>query len=133
MLRDGREHDPDWDGRFDLVLCDVPCSGLGTIRKKPDIRYKDPAAIAGLPAVQRAILENAANYVKPGGVLLYATCTILREENEAVTGGFLAAHGEFRKEPFVLPGLAEENDGALRLWPQRHSTDGFYICKLRKT
>ncbi len=131
-LQDGRERRPDWDGRFDVVLCDVPCSGLGIIRKKPDIRYKDPAAIAGLPKIQEAILENASNYVNQGGVMLYATCTVLREENEAVTDAFLARHGEFRKEPFAMPGLEEENDGALRLWPQRHSADGFYICKLRR-
>ena len=114
------------------MLCDVPCSGLGIIRKKPDIRYKDPAAIAGLPKVQGAILENAANYVKPGGVLVYATCTVLREEDEDVTGAFLAAHSEFQKAPFALPGLGEVGGGALRLWPQRHETDGFYICKLRR-
>ena len=131
-LADGRERREAWAGAFDLVLCDVPCSGLGVIRKKPDIRYKDPAALAGLPRVQRAILENAAAYVRPGGALLYATCTVLPEENEDVAEDFLARHGEFQKEPFSLPGLEEENDGAMRLWPQRHGTDGFYVCKMRK-
>ena len=131
-LADGRERREAWAGAFDLVLCDVPCSGLGVIRKKPDIRYKDPAALAGLPRVQRAILENAAAYVRPGGALLYATCTVLPEENEDVAEDFLTRHGEFQKEPFSLPGLEEENDGAMRLWPQRHGTDGFYVCKMRK-
>ena len=131
-LADGRERREAWAEAFDVVLCDVPCSGLGVIRKKPDIRYKDPAALAGLPRVQRAILENAAGYVRPGGALLYATCTVLREENEDVAEDFLARHGEFQKEPFSLPGLEEENDGAMRLWPQRHGTDGFYVCKMRK-
>jgi len=131
-LADGRERREAWTGAFDLVLCDVPCSGLGVIRKKPDIRYKDPAALAGLPRVQRAILENAAAYVRPGGALLYATCTVLPEENEDVAEDFLTRHGEFQKEPFSLPGLEEENDGAMRLWPQRHGTDGFYVCKMRK-
>ena len=131
-LSDGRERREDWLERFDLVLCDVPCSGLGIIRKKPDIRYKDPAALAGLPEVQRAILENASQYVRPGGVLLYATCTVLPEENEGVTEDFLARHPRFQKQCFSLPGLEEENDGGLRLWPQRHSTDGFYVCKMRK-
>ncbi|MCI8438132.1 MAG: 16S rRNA (cytosine(967)-C(5))-methyltransferase RsmB [Oscillospiraceae bacterium] len=129
---DGREAREDWIGGFDLVLCDVPCSGLGIIRKKPDIRYKDPEQLAGLPAVQRAILENAAQYVRPGGVLLYATCTVLPEENGAVTADFLCRRSEFRKEPFPLPGLPEQNDGELALWPQRHGTDGFYVCKMRK-
>lgn len=132
-LADGREAREEWLEGFDAVLCDVPCSGLGIIRKKPDIRYKDPAQLAGLPKVQRAILENAGGYVKPGGVLLYATCTILPEENQNVAEEFLSRHPEFVRERFVLPGLEEENDGSLTLWPQRHETDGFYICKMRKS
>ena len=106
---DGRELREEWKNAFDLVLCDVPCSGLGIIRKKPDIRYKDPKQLAGLPAVQTAILENASNYVSPGGALLYATCTVLPEENESVTDDFLARHPEFVKEPFPLPCLPAEN------------------------
>jgi len=131
-LADGRQERPEWLGGFDAVLCDVPCSGLGIIRKKPDIRYKDPNALAGLPGVQKAILDNACRYVRPGGALLYATCTFLPEENQGVTDAFLAGRGDFRKEPFALPGRMEENDGSLSLWPQRHGTDGFYICKMRK-
>ena len=129
---DGREERREWADGFDAVLCDVPCSGLGIIRKKPDIRYKDPKQLAGLPAVQSAILENASRYVRPGGVLLYATCTVLPEENGDVTAGFLSRHSEFTKEPFSLPGRQEQNDGTLTLWPQRHGTDGFYVCKMRK-
>ena len=131
-LADGRQERPEWLEGFDLVLCDVPCSGLGIIRKKPDIRYKDPAALAGLPAVQGAILANASRYVRPGGVLLYATCTLLPEENRGVTEVFLEERRAFQKEPFSLPGLGEAADGELTLWPQRHGTDGFYICKMRK-
>ena len=130
-LADGRQERAEWLEAFDVVICDVPCSGLGIIRKKPDIRYKDPKALAGLPRVQKAILENACRYVRPGGVLLYATCTVLPEENREVTDAFLDSHGDFRMEPFALPGLTEENDGSLSLWPQRHGTDGFYICKMR--
>ena len=115
-----------------MVLCDVPCSGLGVIRKKPEIRYKDPQALKGLPAIQRAILDNAGRYVKPGGVLLYSTCTILPEENEGVTAVFLAEHPEYKAEAFKLPGGLEAPEGALTLWPQRHGTDGFYLCKMRK-
>jgi len=129
---DGRQFQAEWKEYFDCVLCDVPCSGLGVIRKKPDIRYKDPEALEGLPAIQRAILNNAAQYVRSGGILLYATCTILPEENEEVTSDFLACHSEFRMESFILPGLEEKNDGSLALWPQRHGTDGFYLCKMRK-
>lgn len=132
VLADGRQERAEWMEGFDLVLCDVPCSGLGIIRKKPDIRYKDPQALAGLPTVQRAILDNASRYVRPGGILLYATCTVLPEENGEVTDGFLACHKAFQKEPFSLPGLKGETDGSLCLWPQRHGTDGFYICKMRR-
>ena len=131
-LADGRENREEWNGQFDLVVCDVPCSGLGIIRKKPDIRYKDPKALAGLPRVQRGILENACRYVKSGGMLLYATCTILPEENDVVVDDFLSQHGEFHKVPFRLAADQEETDGSLTLWPQRHGTDGFYLCKLEK-
>ncbi len=131
-LADGRENRGAWNGGFDAVICDVPCSGLGIIRKKPDIRYKDPGALAGLPAVQRAILDNASRYVRQGGVLLYATCTILPEENGDVTDGFLRGHPAFQKEPFRFPAGLGGTDGSLTLWPQRHGTDGFYICKMRK-
>ena len=130
---DGKVRRPEWEGAFDRVLVDAPCSGLGVIRKKPDIRFKDPEPLAGLPQVQSAILDNAAGYVKPGGVLVYSTCTILERENRAVTDAFLAAHPEFRRESFLLPGPAGEVPGGqITLWPQVHGTDGFYICKLRK-
>ena len=133
MTADGRVFRSEWEGAFDLVLVDAPCSGLGVIRKKQDIRYKDPAPLAGLPEVQRAILDNAQRYVKPGGVLLYSTCTILRRENKEVAASFLERHGNFRAEAFTLPGPAETaRDGMLTLWPQIHGTDGFFICKLRK-
>lgn len=132
QLADGRKNREEWNEAFDLVVCDVPCSGLGIIRKKPDIRYKDPKPMAGLPKVQRAILENACRYVKSRGTLLYATCTILQEENDDVVADFLAAHSEFQKEPFRLAAGQEETDGSLTLWPQRHDTDGFYLCKMRK-
>ena len=132
-LADGRQFREEWLEGFDVVLCDVPCSGLGIIRKKPDIRYKDPAQLAGLPRVQRSILENAGRYVKPGGVLLYATCTVLPEENEEITADFLSRRPEFALEPFRLPGLDGENGGSITLWPQRHGTDGFYICRMRRS
>ncbi len=85
---DGRAFREEWAGKFDVVICDVPCSGLGIIRKKPDIRYKDAQEFSALPELQRAILENSARYVKRGGLLVYSTCTILPEENEQVTDGF---------------------------------------------
>ena len=115
-----------------MVIADVPCSGLGIIRKKPDIRYKNPKELAQLPAIQRAILENVCEYVRPGGVLVYSTCTVLPEENEGVTDAFLQAHPEFELTPFVLPLPIGRCDGRLTLWPQRSGTDGFYICRMRR-
>ena len=130
---DGRVFRPEWEDAFDAVLVDAPCSGLGIIRKKPDIRYKRPDDLFALPVIQRAILDNAARYVKPGGTLVYSTCTILPEENEEVSGGFLAEHPDFSRTPFSLPldGAGGET-GQTTLWPQRHGTDGFYICRMTR-
>ena len=130
-LADGRERHAAWVEQADVVLADVPCSGLGIIRKKPDIRWKDPAALAALPAIQRAILGNAAAYVRPGGVLVYSTCTVLPEENGGVVTDFLSGHPEFVKENFDLPGIGSCS-GDATLWPQRTRTDGFYICRMRR-
>lgn len=130
---DGRRFVPRWEGAFDLVIADVPCSGLGVIRKKPDIRYKDPADFAALPALQLAILQNVSRYVKIGGVLLYATCTVRAEENGAVIEGFLGENDGFVPESFTLPGGLRSENGMLQLWPQRHGTDGFFFAKLRRS
>ncbi len=118
---------------FDLVIADVPCSGLGVIRKKPDIRFKDIALLTSLPEKQLSILEGLSACVKPGGVLLYSTCTFLERENGDVVSRFLSQHREFSMEEFELPkpfGLISE--GSVTLYPHLHGTDGFYICKLRK-
>lgn len=130
---DGKEFRPEYAEKADVVLCDVPCSGLGIIRKKPDIRLKREEELGGLPRVQSAILDNAAQYVKPGGLLVYSTCTVLPRENEGVTDAFLKEHSEFQGENFTLPGPAGDvSNGHITLWPQRHGTDGFYICRMRK-
>ncbi len=133
MTADGKVRREEWVSAFGLVLVDAPCSGLGVIRKKPDIRYKDPKPLEDLPQVQQAILENAAGYVKAGGVLMYSTCTILPRENGEVVSAFLEKHPEFVREAFELPGAAGRVEaGEITLWPQVHQTDGFFICKLRK-
>ena len=129
---DGREFRPEWEAAFDTVLVDAPCSGLGIIRKKPDTRYKKADDLFTLPVVQQAILDNACRYVKPGGVLVYSTCTILPEENQQVTDGFLAQHRDFSREDLPLPDQAGQADGQVTLWPHRHDTDGFYICRMRR-
>lgn len=118
---------------FNIVLADVPCSGLGVIRKKPDVRYKDISDIAKLPDLQLSILEGAARCVKAGGVLLYSTCTVLSRENEGVVEAFLENHPEFAPEAFELPEpIGAVEGGSIQLLPHRHGTDGFFICKLRK-
>ena len=118
----------------DRVLCDVPCSGYGVIRRKPEIRYKSLAETAGLPEIQYEILEAAAKAVKPGGVLVYSTCTVLKRENEAVAERFLAAHPEFQPEkPWqAYPQLHEYAKDMTTLFPQMLGSDGFFICKMRR-
>lgn len=124
---------PEWVGAMDTVIADVPCSGLGIIRKKPDIRYKNLKELEDLPALQLKILETQASYVKPGGTLLYSTCTVLKRENEDVVSAFLAAHGEFTTEPLPLPDVFPKNEtGMLTLIPGEYDTDGFFICRLRR-
>jgi len=131
MLQSAVEQKEAWLGAFDTVITDVPCSGLGIIRKKPDIRYKDPAPLQGLPAVQAAILENCSAYVKPGGTLIYATCTVLPQENEAVVSEFLSRHGAFEPVALDLP-IAGGEKGTLTFWPHIHGTDGFFVAKLKR-
>ena len=118
---------------FDLVIADVPCSGLGVIRKKPDIRYKDLKEIEKLPETQLAILEGLSKCVKPDGTLLYSTCTVLNAENSGVIDRFLKEHKDFSAEGFDLPEpIGRAENGRLSLYPHIHHTDGFFICKLRK-
>ena len=130
-LQSGAAFRPEWESAFDAVITDVPCSGLGVIRKKPDIRYKDPKPMERLPTLQRAILDNCARYVRPGGALVYSTCTLLERENEEVVNSFLADRPEFTLEPFTLPEFGEQ-PGTMTFWPHIHRTDGFFVAKLRK-
>lgn len=129
MARDARKP---LDDKFDLVLADVPCSGIGVIRKKPEIRYKAPEELERLPEIQLDILRSASKSVKRGGTLLYSTCTILRRENEDVVNAFLAGNSDFTFEPFTLPGPFGECPGYRTILQGEAGTDGFFICKLRK-
>ena len=134
MVMDASHPNEEWVNGFDAVIADVPCSGLGIIRKKPDIRYKNLAEMKALPDLQLKILKNQANYVRPGGVLLYSTCTLVREENEGVVEAFLKERKDFALEPLPLPGAFPVNTtGMLALVPGEYDTDGFFICRLRRT
>ncbi|MBR7122104.1 MAG: 16S rRNA (cytosine(967)-C(5))-methyltransferase RsmB [Oscillospiraceae bacterium] len=133
QLQDAGVFCPQWENAMDAVLADVPCSGYGIIRKKPDIRYKDPDTMQQLPALQSQILSNQARYVKPGGVLIYSTCTLVRSENEGVVEKFLAKNPDFFTEPLPLPDCFPRNTtGMLTLVPGEYDTDGFFICRLRR-
>ena len=129
--QDGRILLPEWEGKADRVLCDVPCSGFGVLSKKPDLRYKDPKDTAALPDIQLAILENACRYVKSGGTLVYSTCTILPEENEQNVQRFLDRHPEFTLSPFCVGALSADR-GAITLYPDTQNTDGFFIARMIK-
>ena len=131
--QDATENHAGWLEKMDVVLADVPCSGYGIIRKKPDIRYKDPDEMARLPHLQLKILDKQAEYVKPGGVLMYSTCTLVRKENEAVVEAFLKHRSDFTLEPLDLPDVFPKNTtGMLTLVPGEYDTDGFFIAKLRR-
>ena len=133
QLQDGSVFRPEWEGKMDGVIADVPCSGYGIIRKKPDIRYMDPDTMQQLPALQLQILSTQARYVRPGGVLLYSTCTLVRKENEGVVEKFLKQNPDFYTEKLPLPGVFPENTtGMLQLVPGEYDTDGFFICRLRR-
>lgn len=119
-------------GKYDAIIADVPCSGYGVIRKKPEIRFKPQTDRAGLPPVQSAILENLSGAVRSGGVLVYSTCTVLKEENEDIVTAFLGKHPEFTAESFKLPNGETIAEGYMTFWSDIYGTDGFFICKLRR-
>lgn len=132
-LMDARNPEAALLSQADLVIADVPCSGFGVIRKKPEIRYKDKQEIEALPALQLEIVKGLSRCLKPGGLLLYATCTLLKEENEEVVAAFLRDMPEFSLEAFRLPEpMGDVPAGMVTLWPHRHGTDGFFIAKLRR-
>ena len=127
---DGTKPIPELFGKFDCVLCDVPCSGLGVIGGKPEIKYKSLEDFKRLPEIQRRILDNAKNYVKAGGRLVYSTCTVLPEENEENIKAFLADNPEFTLENITLSG--NTFDGMITFTPDNGMTDGFFIARMRR-
>ena len=132
--QDASTLNPQWVDQMDAVIADVPCSGYGIIRKKPDIRNKSIEEMAELPELQLKILNNQAKYVKEGGLLLYSTCTLVRAENEGIVEAFLAEHPDFHLEPLPLPDAFPRNEsGMLALVPGQYDTDGFFIARLRRS
>ncbi len=120
-------------GTADRILCDVPCSGLGIIRRKPEIRFKNKPQIDSLPEIQYKILCNAVRYLKPGGRLVYSTCTLNPAENDRVCDRFLEEHQDFVKAEYLtdIPRYGE-SDKYLTLMPHIHSTDGFFVAAFDK-
>ena len=125
-------------GKAERVLVDAPCSGFGTLRRNPDMKWRQsPAALAELCDLQQRILQSAARCVAPGGRLVYSTCSVLPEENEAQIQQFLAKHSDFRLLNAVttlgdrIQGLTSEDD-YLRLRPDVHGTDGFFAAVLER-
>ncbi len=118
-------------GLFDKVICDVPCSGLGVLGKKPDIRHRDNKSLQELPDLQYNILSASVKYLKDDGIILYSTCTLNPDENERVIERFLADHADFTALDFTVGDITSKS-GMLTLLPHVHATDGFFIAKLRK-
>ncbi len=121
---------------FDRVLLDAPCSGFGVIRRKPDLRWaKTPDDAASIARLQRQMLSAVAGLVKPGGILVYSTCTIEREENQRAVAEFLRDHAEFIAEPFEVPALEslpQAGGAGVQILPNQFGSDGFYIARLRR-
>lgn len=123
------------EASFDRVLVDAPCSGLGVMRRKPDIKYtKREEDLANLQTIQLALLDNAVKIVKPGGRIVYSTCTVDRTENEGTVAAFLAAHPDMETENMQLPSslIDKQQNGMLQIFPQDFGSDGFFVASFRK-
>ncbi|MDR0879928.1 MAG: 16S rRNA (cytosine(967)-C(5))-methyltransferase RsmB [Clostridioides sp.] len=131
---DALELDEDSVDRYDRVLADVPCSGLGIVRRKPEIKYKEEADLLGLPEIQAKILYNASKYVKVGGIVVYSTCTIQDNENIEVVEDFLRNNDNFELTPIenVEIDMEQQESGVLKIYPNVHGMDGFFIAKLKR-
>ena len=128
---DARVPEEEYFGKADKVICDVPCSGLGVLSKKPDLRYKSASGIDELPALQYEILKQSSKYLKPGGRLMYSTCTLNKEENEDVVERFLNENSGFHRADFKIGNHISEN-GSFLFLPHIHKTDGFFVSLIEK-
>lgn len=137
QLGDARRAGAEWRGQFPRVLLDAPCTGLGTIRRRPEIKWRRrPEDLPRAASLQRELLAGVADAVAPGGLLVYSTCSLEPEETDAVTADFLATHPSFQVEDpgpaFRGRGHFLDGEGYLRSWPHRHGTDGFFVARLRR-
>lgn len=130
-VNDAKAFDPQMP-LADRVLCDVPCSGLGVIGRKPEIKYKSPEELKRLPEIQYEILSVSSRYVKAGGVLVYSTCSLSREENDEVTDRFLNQNPDFVPSPLGDAFGDRADECSLTILPQMYGSDGFYIAKFRR-
>ena len=133
---DALQFHPKKDTFYDIIYLDVPCSGLGIMRRKPEIKYtKKFRDIQALAQIQAQFLNHFAPYVKPGGKLIYSTCTLSYEENEKNVEQFIKAHPQFEIDPIQpteVPSDIIERPGWVRIWPDQYQTDGFFICRMKR-
>jgi len=133
VCADSTQFRPEWEKSFDGVLCDVPCSGLGTLAENPDLAlFKREEDLVGLGDVQRKILFNCSRYVKAGGFLYYSTCSVLKEENDDVVSAFLKEHGEFEAVKTECPLPHETTAYGCQFLPDTAFGAGFYVAKMRR-
>src|SRR5262249_5357962 len=122
-----------FSGIFDRVLIDAPCTGTGTLRRNPEIKWRlSIEKIREMAALQKRILNNTAPFVEEGGRLLYSTCSLEEEENEAVLLDFLNTHSDYRILPPEVPEILRTDLGFVRIWPNRDGADGFFAAVLEK-
>ena len=133
VVVDGLQPLPFPDSSFDRILVDAPCSGTGTLRRNPEIRWRiSPADIEDLARRQKQLVSNAARAVKPGGHLVYSTCSVERDENEDVVQTFLENNESFTLRKLAVDRSLLTSSGAARTWPHREGTDGFFICAFER-
>ena len=136
-IRDASEPKPDFDGMMDAVLLDAPCTGLGVLTEKPDLKYRlQEKDIAAITALQKKLLNTLCNYVRPGGTFVYSTCSILPEENAEQISAFLEAHPDFSVDslPLSYPESirSQQSPLGLQLFAHRDGVEGFFIARLRR-
>ena len=133
VCRDSSVHDAEYDGAFDAVLADAPCSGYGVIGENPDIKFfRKEESLAELTKTQRAILDACAPYVKAGGALYYSTCSLFAEENDGTAGAFLEGHPQFAVQELSCPLAHRRTKYGLQFLPHISMGAGFYVCKFQK-